>query len=122
MEGNGIVPNGWPLGLGNTNSRIRVVGVAAPPEPAACRRRRSLSFSSFSSLNLDTESTATFFRDRSVSLGRLMGIEASMHIHCGIEVEGDINEGDDVGVGVPNSKTTHMILMWTDFVLHCYTM
>ncbi|KAM7506049.1 hypothetical protein LguiB_004953 [Lonicera macranthoides] len=35
----------------------------------------SSSFSSFSSSNLDTESTASFFQDNSVSLGRLIGIK-----------------------------------------------
>ncbi|KAI3466696.1 hypothetical protein Pfo_023359 [Paulownia fortunei] len=76
MEGNDI-PNGWPLGLGNMNSRIRVADTsqrAAPPQPYASRIHRSSSFSSFSSSNLDTESTASFFPDQSVSLGRLIGI------------------------------------------------
>ncbi|KAK6133436.1 hypothetical protein DH2020_032804 [Rehmannia glutinosa] len=48
--------------------------VAAPPQTYASRILRSSSFSSFSSSNLDTESTASFFPDRSVSLGRLIGI------------------------------------------------
>ncbi|XP_022861045.1 uncharacterized protein LOC111381492 [Olea europaea var. sylvestris] len=66
MEGNEI-PSGWPLGLGNMNMRFRVVGTSRPI--------RSSSFSSFSSSNLDTESTASFFPDRSMSLGRLIGIQ-----------------------------------------------
>ncbi|KAL3820434.1 hypothetical protein ACJIZ3_006339 [Penstemon smallii] len=77
---NNEIPNGWPLGLGNMNSRIRVSEssqLPAPQQPRASRVRvlRSSSFSSFaSSSNLDTESTASFFPDQSVSLGRLIGI------------------------------------------------
>ncbi|CAI9773223.1 unnamed protein product [Fraxinus pennsylvanica] len=61
------IPSGWPLGLGNMNVRFRVAETSRPI--------RSSSFSSFSSSNLDTESTASFFPDRSVSLGRLIGIQ-----------------------------------------------
>ncbi|XP_057512092.1 uncharacterized protein LOC130794244 isoform X1 [Actinidia eriantha] len=68
--------NGWPLGLGNLNIRIRVIQNL---EPAAATERSSLhtlssSFSSFLSSDLDTESTASFFQDHSFSLGRLIGI------------------------------------------------
>lgn len=66
--------NGWPLGLEVVNTRIRVVQdfpavVAEPPS----LHWPSSSFSSFSSSNLDTESTASFFQDHSVSFGRLIG-------------------------------------------------
>ncbi|XP_057512093.1 uncharacterized protein LOC130794244 isoform X2 [Actinidia eriantha] len=49
--------NGWPLGLGNLNIRIRVIQNL---EPAAATERSSLhtlssSFSSFLSSDLDTE-------------------------------------------------------------------
>ncbi|KAH6795404.1 hypothetical protein C2S51_036390 [Perilla frutescens var. frutescens] len=81
MEGNDV-PRGWPFGLGNMNSRIVVVDAsqpavveAAPPQPYASRILRSPSFSSFSSSNLDTESTGSFFPDQSMSLGRLIGIQ-----------------------------------------------
>ncbi|KAH7836518.1 hypothetical protein Vadar_002331 [Vaccinium darrowii] len=67
--------NGWPLGLGNLNRRLRVTERQQPatPEPYSSDAHSS-SFSSFSSSNLETESTASFFQDHSVSLGRLMGI------------------------------------------------
>lgn len=67
--------NGWPLGLGNLNLRLRVTERQQPatPEPYSSHAHSS-SFSSFSSSNLETESTASFFQDHSVSLGRLMGI------------------------------------------------
>ncbi|KAI4299423.1 hypothetical protein L6164_032888 [Bauhinia variegata] len=72
---NDEMPIGWPLGLGFLNMRPRV----AESLPAASAQPYhlhlpSLSFSSFSSSNLDTESSASFFQDNSVSLGRLIGI------------------------------------------------
>ncbi|KAL7129984.1 hypothetical protein ABFS83_13G103500 [Erythranthe nasuta] len=48
----------------------------SPPRPCnSGLRGRSSSFSSLSSSNLDTESTASFYPDQSVTLGRLIGIE-----------------------------------------------
>ncbi|XP_059438734.1 uncharacterized protein LOC132171440 isoform X2 [Corylus avellana] len=70
------IPSGWPLGLGIMNMRLRVLQrlpASAAAEPHSLRVA-STSFSSFSSSNLDTESTASFFQDHSVSLGRLIGI------------------------------------------------
>ncbi|MED6222459.1 hypothetical protein PIB30_064698 [Stylosanthes scabra] len=74
---NDEMPSGWPLGLGFLNIRLRVTeatSAAAPVEPFSSMHAPSISFSSFSSSNLDTESTASFFQDKSVSLGRLIGI------------------------------------------------
>ncbi|KAJ7968602.1 Proline-rich protein like [Quillaja saponaria] len=73
------MPIGWPLGLGSMNRRLREVE-NAETLPAAAVDPYSLympsnSFSSFSSSNLDTQSSASFFHDRSVSLGRLIGIK-----------------------------------------------
>ncbi|CAN6689756.1 unnamed protein product [Malus baccata var. baccata] len=67
--------HGWPLGLEIMNVRLRVVESL----PAAVVGRRSshlpsASFTSFSSSNLDTESSASFFQDHSTSLGRLIGL------------------------------------------------
>ncbi|KAL0407390.1 UNVERIFIED_CONTAM: hypothetical protein Slati_4052900 [Sesamum latifolium] len=82
MEGNETA-KGWPLGLGNMTARIRVADTsgrtAAPPQPPLASRilPSTVSFTSFSSSNLDTESTASFFPDRSVPLGRLIGIRPS---------------------------------------------
>ncbi|KAJ4703530.1 Proline-rich protein like [Melia azedarach] len=74
--------NGWPLGLEIMNARLRVMESSrAAPAPAPAVEPysihvRTISFSSFSSSNLDTESTASFFHDNSVSLGRLIGFKA----------------------------------------------
>nr|GEV59053.1 hypothetical protein [Tanacetum cinerariifolium] len=73
----GEAPNGWPFGLGSMNSRLSVrerVEVAADTREPRTFHGPSSSFSSFSSSNLDTESTVSFFQDNSVSLGRLIGI------------------------------------------------
>nr|XP_043622077.1 uncharacterized protein LOC122593697 [Erigeron canadensis] len=64
------VPNGWPFGLGNMNTRLSLEAARQPNS----FHGPSSSFSSFSSSNFDTESTASFFQDNSVSLGRLIGI------------------------------------------------
>ncbi|XP_061341519.1 uncharacterized protein LOC133287859 [Gastrolobium bilobum] len=73
---NDEMPIGWPLGLGFLNMRLRVVESlsAASVEPYQLHVP-STSFSSFSSSNLDTESTASFFQDKSVSLAQLIGIK-----------------------------------------------
>ncbi|KAK4386583.1 hypothetical protein Sango_2528900 [Sesamum angolense] len=83
MEGSETA-KGWPLGLGNMIARFRVAAdtsgrTAAPPQPPHASRilPSTFSFTSVSSSNLDTESTASFFPDRSVPLGRLIGIRPS---------------------------------------------
>ncbi|KAI7756852.1 hypothetical protein M8C21_025037 [Ambrosia artemisiifolia] len=71
------VPNGWPFGLGSMNTRLsigeRVEADTGTRQPNTFHGPSS-SFSSFSSSNFDTESTASFFQDKSVSLGRLIGL------------------------------------------------
>ncbi|GAB4826994.1 hypothetical protein Ancab_033874 [Ancistrocladus abbreviatus] len=65
---------GWPLGLGNLNMRLRQMVEVAEVQPRSLYVPSS-SFSSFSSSNLDTESTVSFFQDNSRSLGRLIGLK-----------------------------------------------
>ncbi|CAI8618263.1 unnamed protein product [Vicia faba] len=78
---NDEIPIGWPFGLGILNMRLRVVeslpanNVSAEPYSLSLHIP-STSFSSVTSSNLDTESTASFFKDNSVSLGHLIGIRA----------------------------------------------
>ncbi|KAG9159456.1 hypothetical protein Leryth_011008 [Lithospermum erythrorhizon] len=73
-DNNNGMASGWPLGLGNMNMMRLIVSTGQPH--SSTQRRPLLSFSSFSSSSLDTQqSTASFFQDRSVSLGRLMGIK-----------------------------------------------
>ncbi|XP_068322047.1 uncharacterized protein [Pyrus communis] len=67
--------HGWPLGLEIMNMRLRVVeSLPAAVVEHRSSHVRSTSFTSFSSSNLDTESSASFFQDHSMSLGRLIGI------------------------------------------------
>ncbi|XP_076909419.1 uncharacterized protein LOC143566679 [Bidens hawaiensis] len=70
-------PSGWPFGLGSMNTRLSiretVEAVTVTREPNTFHGPSS-SFSSFSSSNFDTESTASFFQDNRVSLGRLIGL------------------------------------------------
>ncbi|PPS13435.1 hypothetical protein GOBAR_AA07148 [Gossypium barbadense] len=68
--------NGWPLGLQIMNMRLGLqqrLQAAAPAVEPYFLHIPSSSFSSFSSSNLDTESSASFFQDNSVSLGKLIG-------------------------------------------------
>ncbi|KAL1099544.1 hypothetical protein V6Z11_D05G170100 [Gossypium hirsutum] len=68
--------NGWPLGLQIMNIRLGLqqrLQAAAPAVELYFLHIPSSSFSSFSSSNLDTESSASFFQDNSVSLGKLIG-------------------------------------------------
>ncbi|XP_039038000.1 uncharacterized protein LOC120175443 isoform X2 [Hibiscus syriacus] len=72
--------NGWPLGLQIMTMRLGLqerYQVAAPAVEPYSLHIPSSSFSSFSSSNLDTESSASFFQDNSVSLGKLIGLGAS---------------------------------------------
>ncbi|TYI64445.1 hypothetical protein E1A91_D09G089400v1 [Gossypium mustelinum] len=70
--------NGWPLGLQIMGMRLRLQErlqhqVSAPPVQPYYLHIPSSSFSSLFSSNLDTESSASFFQDNSVSLGKLIG-------------------------------------------------
>ncbi|XP_031128976.1 uncharacterized protein LOC116030781 [Ipomoea triloba] len=82
------VPSGWPLRLGNMNIRLRLLETS---RATATATYSSPSFSSLSSSNLDTESTASFFPDRSVSLGRLIGIRPGKPLQFPgkVQVEGN---------------------------------
>ncbi|RDX66166.1 hypothetical protein CR513_55096, partial [Mucuna pruriens] len=73
---NDEMPIGWPFGLGFLNMRLRRDAESLPTAPVEQNSLHvpSTSFSSFSSSNLDTESTASFFQDNSVSLGHLIGL------------------------------------------------
>ncbi|KAK8485105.1 hypothetical protein V6N13_062967 [Hibiscus sabdariffa] len=70
--------NGWPLGLQIVSMKIRLQQSLQSSTPAVelephSSNLSSPSFSSVSSSNLDTQSSASFFQDNSVSLGKLIG-------------------------------------------------
>ncbi|KAI3936940.1 hypothetical protein MKX01_015155 [Papaver californicum] len=66
----GELSGGWPLGLENMNIRLEIMD-----DFQIEREPRSTSFSSFTSSELNTESTRSSFQDHSVSLGRLLGMK-----------------------------------------------
>ncbi|GMI91559.1 hypothetical protein HRI_002825200 [Hibiscus trionum] len=68
--------NGWPLGLQIMTMRLGLQESVAPAVEPYSFHIPSSSFTSFSSSNLDTESSASFFQDSSVSLGKLIGLGA----------------------------------------------
>ncbi|KAK6917607.1 hypothetical protein RJ641_018358, partial [Dillenia turbinata] len=103
------MPIGWPLGLGNMNMRLNVVeSLLAAGGPDLSLHARSTSFSSFSSSDLDTESTASFFQDNSVSLGRLIGIRpgngGSLYFPNTIRI--DKEHERETASNVPNSEVS----------------
>ncbi|XAR59181.1 hypothetical protein NMG60_11014876 [Bertholletia excelsa] len=92
--------NGWPLGLRNLYTRLRVTENRLQ-QPAA--EPPSSSYLSFSSSDLDSESAASFYEDQSVSLGQLIGIRSrerevlpetrpclDLHVEPGEETSGGI--------------------------------
>ncbi|CAI0468787.1 unnamed protein product [Linum tenue] len=93
--------SGWPLGLQIMNLRLRVMEISR--NQTSRRLPPSSSFSSFSSSNLDTESTASFFQDNSVSLGRLIGFRPAAQRRNGVAAaaatEGNGCEGGSRGHG-----------------------
>ncbi|XP_022744632.1 uncharacterized protein LOC111295418 [Durio zibethinus] len=69
---------GWPLGLQPLNARI---GLARDPDFSGSVSFSTLltaspSSSSISSSDLDTQSTGSFFHDKSITLGSLIGISS----------------------------------------------
>ncbi|KAL5989477.1 hypothetical protein ACLOJK_010369 [Asimina triloba] len=67
---------GWPLGLDNMNMRLQLMDTfEAASTRADTLDMPSISSSSFSSSDLNTESSRSFFKDHSMTLGRLIGIK-----------------------------------------------
>ncbi|XP_010272351.1 PREDICTED: uncharacterized protein LOC104608156 isoform X2 [Nelumbo nucifera] len=100
------MPNGWPLGLENMSTRLRVLEYlqAAVAEESSSFHMYSTSFSSFSSSELDTESTRSFFQDHSVSLGRLIGIRPG--VRGDLHFTNTIHSQEHEQVSVAGSSTT----------------
>ncbi|KAJ1409611.1 hypothetical protein SESBI_22668 [Sesbania bispinosa] len=84
---------GWPLGLRLLNARIGLVrnGDFSGSVSFSTMLTGSSTLSTDSSSDLDTESTGSFFRDRSITLGNLIGfsnlLELSRRSSRGREVE-----------------------------------
>ncbi|XAR50935.1 hypothetical protein NMG60_11005403 [Bertholletia excelsa] len=77
-----ILEDGWPLGLRPLNARVGLV--------RNHDRNGSISFNTLltassssstdSSSDLDTESTGSFFRDKSITLGNLIGVTSILEL------------------------------------------
>lgn len=74
--GGGGAPNGWPLGLQPLNVRLRVLEHHIRLGDASPFLISTPSISSQSSSDLDTESTGSFFPEKSTTLGTLIGIRS----------------------------------------------
>ncbi|XVF08080.1 hypothetical protein REPUB_Repub06bG0195200 [Reevesia pubescens] len=73
---------GWPLGLQPLNARIGLVRNRdfSGSVSFSTLLTASLSSSSISSSDLDTESTGSFFHDKSITLGSLIGISSFVEL------------------------------------------
>ncbi|KAL8225209.1 hypothetical protein R6Q57_017766 [Mikania cordata] len=66
-----VEEGGWPLRLKPLNLRAVSISTLISGSPSS---------SSYSSSDLDTESTGSFFHDRSVTLGNLMGVSSIVEL------------------------------------------
>ncbi|KAI3760478.1 hypothetical protein L1987_50873 [Smallanthus sonchifolius] len=66
-----VEEGGWPLGLQPLNVRAVSFNTLFSGSPSSC---------SYSSSDLDTESTGSFFHDRSITLGNLMGVSSIVEL------------------------------------------
>eukprot|EP01018_Ginkgo_biloba_P034051 Gb_13645 [translate_table: standard] len=74
--------DGWPLGLQPLHVRVRLMENHILTEPNAFNALIAVSpsFSSDSSSDLDTESTGSFFYDKSITLGNLIGLQSDIGV------------------------------------------
>ncbi|KAG4924919.1 uncharacterized protein At3g17950-like isoform X1 [Glycine soja] len=71
---------GWPLGLRFLNSRIELMRNGSGSASFSTVLTASHTPSTDSSSDLDTESTGSFFRDNSITLGSLIGISSFLEL------------------------------------------
>ncbi|KAF9665509.1 hypothetical protein SADUNF_Sadunf16G0130200 [Salix dunnii] len=71
---------GWPLGLQPLNARVGIARNGAFSGSRSFNTLLSVSPSTDSSSDLDTESTGSFFHDRSVTLGSLIGVSSILEL------------------------------------------
>ncbi|KAI7732082.1 hypothetical protein M8C21_031361 [Ambrosia artemisiifolia] len=88
-----VEEGGWPLGLQPMNLRAVSFSTMVSGSPSS---------SSYSSSDLDTESTGSFFHDRSVTLGNLMGVSSIVELSRRSLRRGKINNDDVVDVSTNN--------------------
>ncbi|XP_023527603.1 uncharacterized protein At3g17950-like [Cucurbita pepo subsp. pepo] len=74
--------DGWPLGLRLMNTRVGLAGNHDLSASVSFNTLRTHSPSSFtdSSSDLDTESTGSFYHDKSITLGSLIGVSSLLEL------------------------------------------
>ncbi|XP_022145575.1 uncharacterized protein LOC111014995 isoform X2 [Momordica charantia] len=74
--------DGWPLGLRLMNARVGLAGNRDLSASVSFNTLRTHSPSSFtdSSSDLDTESTGSFYHDKSITLGSLIGVSSILEL------------------------------------------
>ncbi|XP_057470611.1 uncharacterized protein LOC130759495 [Actinidia eriantha] len=72
--------DGWPLGLQPLNARVGLVRNHDRNGSISFSTLLTASSSTQSSSDLDTESTGSFFRDKSITLGTLMGVSSILEL------------------------------------------
>ncbi|GLJ15980.1 hypothetical protein SUGI_0264540 [Cryptomeria japonica] len=77
---------GWPLGLETVNIRVEIMNGIRAMERTPFHLTTPSS-SSLSSSNLDTESSTSFFTERSTTLGNLIGITPTQHTSGNVHSE-----------------------------------
>ncbi|ERM95041.1 hypothetical protein AMTRI_Chr07g80980 [Amborella trichopoda] len=85
---------GWPLGLQPLHVRVNLMENHVLTEPRAFNTLIAVSpsFSSQSSSDLDTVSTGSFFYDKSVTLGNLIGLQQELGASNGRTNTRDLNQ------------------------------
>ncbi|URE10525.1 hypothetical protein MUK42_23350 [Musa troglodytarum] len=68
------MPGGWPFGLESMTFRLSTGNFQAAATATNSHHMHSDSFASYSSSELDTVSTRSFFQDHSITLGSLIGM------------------------------------------------
>ncbi|KOM37975.1 hypothetical protein LR48_Vigan03g135700 [Vigna angularis] len=96
---------GWPLGLRFLNSRLGLVRNGSGSASFSTVLTASHTPSTVSSSDLDTESTGSFFRDNSITLGSLIGISSFLEL-SGRSTRGRMVEASK------DSKRIHKLKPW----------
>ncbi|XP_014498109.1 uncharacterized protein At3g17950-like isoform X1 [Vigna radiata var. radiata] len=96
---------GWPLGLRFLNSRLGLVRNGSGSASFSTVLTASHTPSTDSSSDLDTESTGSFFRDNSITLGSLIGISSFLEL-SGRSTRGRMVEPSK------DSKRIHKLKPW----------
>ncbi|GLJ15982.1 hypothetical protein SUGI_0264580 [Cryptomeria japonica] len=111
------LPDGWPLGLEALNIRVRIMETIRAAELNSFHLATP-SFSSLSSSDLDTESTRSFFPDKSITLGTLIGIRTdhtTMHNGSAGHQQAQMQVSQS-RCGSTRPKSCHRLRKWKSYM------